>query len=319
MATSGFPATERACGFPAVHRTELQVLQVNLGYRCNQACRHCHVAAGPNRTESMDWETVQTVLDFLRRSRIQTLDLTGGAPEMHPHFRYLVSAARTLGVHVIDRCNLTILEEPGHQDLADFLARHRVEIVASLPCYLEDNVDRQRGRGVFRKSIAALRKLNHLGYGRGGELRLNLVFNPQGPVLPPPQAELEQAYKAHLRSRFGIVFDRLYTLTNVPIQRFAHALEREGRLQAYRDLLRENFDAANLEGLMCRTTLSVDWRGYVYDCDFNQMLGLPQGGRRRHLNDIDPAALTGRAVAVAGHCYACTAGQGSSCQGALKT
>ena len=320
MATSGSPATESAAtDFPSVRRADLTVLQVNLGYRCNLACSHCHVAAGPKRTEVMDWNNVQTVLDFLRRGRIPTLDLTGGAPEMNPHFRYLVCAARSLGIHVIDRCNLTILEETGYRDLADFLAQWQVEVIASLPCYLEGNVDRQRGKGVFQKSIAALKRLNRLGYGQGGDLRLNLVFNPQGPALPPPQEALERAYKAHLREHFGIVFDRLYTLTNVPIQRFAHALEREGGLQPYLELLRRHFDPANLEGLMCRTTLSVDWRGYVYDCDFNQMLGLPQGGRRRHLSDIDPETLAGQAVVVADHCYACAAGQGSSCSGALKT
>lgn len=320
MATSGFPRIEikQESDFPAVSRSRLEVLQVNLGYRCNQACTHCHVAAGPKRTEMMDWDTAQAVLDFLVRAKVSILDLTGGAPEMNPHFRDLVRSARSLGVHVIDRCNLTILEEPGYEDLAEFLARQQVEITASLPCYLEENVDKQRGRGVFKKSIAALMRLNRLGYGKGSGLKLNLVFNPQGPILPPPQSQLEAAYKIHLKDRFGIEFDRLYTLTNVPIQRFAQALTREGRLDEYLTLLRTRFDPENLKGLMCRTTLSVDFQGYVYDCDFNQMLKLPQDGLRKHLRDIDPFSLLGAPITVAGHCYACAAGQGSSCSGALQ-
>ncbi len=321
MATSGFPRskTEPEAGFPAVTRTRLEILQVNLGYRCNQACSHCHVAAGPKRTEMMDWETCQVVLDFLACSQVNILDLTGGAPEMNPHFRKLVACARKLGVHVIDRCNLTILEEPGYEALADFLAQQQVEITASLPCYLEENVDKQRGLGVFQKSIAALKRLNRLGYGKGQGLTLNLVFNPQGPVLPPSQSQLEAAYKAHLKARYGIEFDHLYTLTNLPIQRFAQALRRTGQLAKYQALLRASFDPANLQGLMCRTTLNVDFEGYIYDCDFNQLLKLPQAGVRRHLRDLDPAALTGTQVAVAEHCYACAAGQGSSCRGALQT
>ncbi|WP_022949578.1 arsenosugar biosynthesis radical SAM (seleno)protein ArsS [Methylohalobius crimeensis] len=321
MAISGFPPIEiaPATDFPALTRDRLETLQVNLGYLCNQSCTHCHVAAGPKRTENMDRPTVETVLAFLARGRISVLDLTGGAPEMNPHFRYLVESARKLGVHVIDRCNLTILEEPGYEDMARFLAENRVEITASLPCYLEDNVDRQRGRGVFRASIAALKSLNRLGYGTGSRLKLNLVFNPQGPVLPPPQKELEAAYKQHLREQFDIGFDRLYTLANLPIQRFAHTLAREGRLDEYLALLRAHFDRANLEAVMCRSTLSVDWQGYVYDCDFNQMLHLPQGGGRKHLRDLDPNTFTGAPIAVADHCYGCTAGQGSSCRGALNT
>lgn len=320
MATSGFPRIdlEPEIGFPTITRTRLETLQVNLGYRCNQACTHCHVAAGPKRTELMGWDTVLVVLDFLVRAKISILDLTGGAPEMNPHFRDLVKSARKLGIHVIDRCNLTILEEPGYEDLAEFLAGQQVEITASLPCYLEENVDKQRGPGVFQASVAALKRLNGLGYGQGLGLKLNLVFNPQGPILPPPQSRLETAYKTHLKERFGIEFDRLYTLTNLPIQRFAHTLTREGRLDEYMALLRTSFNPANLAGLMCRTTLSVDWRGYVYDCDFNQMLKLPQGGRRHHLRDLNPEDLAGAQVKVAGHCYGCTAGQGSSCGGALN-
>lgn len=320
MATSGFHKieVEPSTDFPAVRRRRLESLQVNLGYRCNLACSHCHVAAGPKRMEMMSWETITEVLDFLARVEIPVLDLTGGAPEMNPHFRELVTSARALGVKVIDRCNLTILEEPGYQYLARFLADQQVEITASLPCYLEDNVDQQRGKGVFQASIAALQRLNRLGYGQGGDLTLNLVFNSQGPTLPPPQDNLEAAYKQHLLDRFGIRFDRLFTLTNMPIQRFAHTLKKQGRLDQYMALLRASFDPANLDGLMCRNTLSIDWLGYVYDCDFNQMLQLPATGCKRHLSDIDPAHLTGAPVAVADHCFGCTAGQGSSCGGALQ-
>lgn len=321
MGTSGFHRTSHITltDFPSVTRGPLEVLQVNLGYRCNLACSHCHVAAGPKRIENMNRTTVDAVLDFLGRTRIRVLDLTGGAPEMNPHFRYLVASATRLGIHIIDRCNLTILEEPGHEDLTDFLAAHQVEITASLPCYLEDNVDRQRGRGVFQQSITALRKLNRLGYGQGGKRKLNLVFNPQGPELPPPQAELESAYKRHLQERFGICFDRLYAFTNLPIGRFARSLERECKLQAYGSLLRASFDPANLEGLMCRTTLNVDWQGYVYDCDFNQLVNLPLGGCRIHLSQLDPERLEDAPIAVADHCYGCAAAQGSSCGGALNT
>lgn len=320
MATFGFQKIEMAntTDFPAIRRSRLQVIQVNLGYRCNLACTHCHVDAGPKRTENMDRSTIQEVLDFLHRARIKTLDLTGGAPEMNPHFRRLVTKARKMGVHVIDRCNLTILEEPGYENLAHFLAEQQVEIVASLPCYLQDNVDKQRGKGVFQASIAALKKLNRLGYGTGGALKLNLVFNPQGPELPPPQESLEAAYKTHLRKQFGITFDHLYTMTNMPIQRFAHALEREGKLQRYFRLLRNSFDASNLEGLMCRTTISVDWQGYVYDCDFNQMLDLPLSGRKTHLREVCLDFLDNGIIATDDHCFGCSAGQGSSCGGALK-
>lgn len=310
----------QATGFPAITRSRLETLQVNLGYRCNQACVHCHVNAGPNRTESMSQETIEEVLRFLRASSVHTLDLTGGAPELNPHFRYLVSAARALGVRVIDRCNLTILEELGQEDLAEFLASHQVEIIASLPCYLEDNVDRQRGNGVFNASLRALRRLNGLGYGKDGSgLVLHLVYNPQGPVLPPPQAELEAAYHEHL-AQYGIVFNRLYTLTNMPIARFGSMLISKGQFHGYMKLLRDNFQEANLPSVMCRTLVSVDWQGYVYDCDFNQMLGLPLVAYERprmHLAELSGQALEGKPITVAEHCYGCTAGQGSSCSGAL--
>ena len=313
----------RTTDFPPIRRERLETLQVNLGYRCNQTCTHCHVAAGPNRTEQMSRDNVEAVLAFLARQRIATLDLTGGAPELHPLFRETVSRARALGVRVIDRCNLTILEEPEQEGLSEFLARERVEIVASLPCYLQDNVDRQRGKGVFEASIRGLQRLNALGYGRDNSgLLLNLVYNPQGPSLPPPQCSLEADYKRELRVRYGIAFDRLYTLTNMPIQRFGSMLISKGRFNEYMALLRNAYQESNLDGVMCRTLLSVDWQGFVYDCDFNQMLGLPlyEGHRpRTHLSQLNFGALEGLPIRVADHCYGCTAGQGSSCGGALGT
>lgn len=309
----------RPSDFPAIARDRLETLQVNLGYRCNQACQHCHVNAGPKRRESMERPTVDAVLNFLRRSGAANLDLTGGAPEMNPHFRYLVAAARELGVKVIDRCNLTILQEPGYAELAAFLAAQQVEIVASLPCYLEDNVDRQRGDGVFEASRQALLRLNALGYGRGSGLVLNLVYNPQGAVLPPPQAELEADYRRELQSRYGIVFNRLFALANMPIQRFGSTLIARGEFQPYLQRLREAHRADNLPQVMCRSLLSVDWEGRVYDCDFNQMLGLPLGSRESppNLEALDPDTLPGAPIATANHCYGCTAGHGSGCGGAL--
>jgi radical SAM/Cys-rich protein len=308
--------------FPPIRRGRLDTLQVNVGYRCNQTCVHCHVDASPYRTEEMSAEIVGVVLAFLERQRVATLDITGGAPELNPHFRTLVSAARALGVRVMDRCNLTILEEPGQEDLAAFLAREEVEIVASMPCYLEDNVDRQRGKGVFDSSIRALQRLNALGYGReGSKLTLNLVYNPQGPALPPPQEALEADYKRVLGERYGIVFNQLFTLANMPIKRFGAMLMVKGEFERYLDTLRAAHRDANLDAVMCRNLISVDWRGFVYDCDFNQMLDLPlgHGGRARtHLSDLITADLEGRPIRVAGHCYGCTAGQGSSCGGALR-
>ena len=306
--------------FPAMARYGLETVQVNLGYRCNQSCLHCHVNAGPSRTESMERDTVDQVLDFLRRSGAAVLDLTGGAPEMNPHFRYLVEAARGMGLKVIDRCNLTILEESGYEDLADFLAAQGVEVVASLPCYLEDNVDRQRGNGVFEASLRALHKLNALGYGaEESERILNLVYNPQGAVLPPPQAELEEAYRRELRARYGIVFNRLYALANMPIQRFGSMLISRGGFHAYLDRLRAAHRAENLERVMCRSLVSVDWQGLVYDCDFNQMLGLPLGGgdTAPAVGALNPYSLKNAPIAAAAHCYGCTAGNGSGCGGAL--
>ena len=308
--------------FPAIRRGRLDTLQVNVGYRCNQSCVHCHVGASPHRTEEMPGEIVDTVLTFLARRRIATLDITGGAPELNPHFRKLVSAARNMGARVMDRCNLTILEVPGQDDLAEFLAGEQVEIVASMPCYLEDNVDRQRGKGVFDGSIRGLQRLNALGYGRDRSgLILNLVYNPQGPSLPPPQAALEADYKRILGERYGVVFNRLYTLANMPIQRFGSMLISQGEFDRYLDMLRHAHLDANLDGVMCRNLISVDWRGFVYDCDFNQMLDLPMrrnGAGQVHLSDLLDTDVAGNPIRVAGHCFGCTAGQGSSCGGALK-
>ena len=309
-----------ATDFPPIVRERLDTLQVNLGYRCNQSCLHCHVNASPQRTETMDGDTADLVLQVLERRRVGTLDLTGGAPELNAHFRRLVAGARALGVRVIDRCNLTILFEPGQEDLAEFLAAHGVEVTASLPCYSVANVDRQRGDGVFDKSIAALQRLNALGYARAGSgLVLNLVYNPQGPSLPPPQAALEADYKRELSTHFGISFDHLFALTNMPIQRFGSTLVSKGQFAGYMALLRQSFRADNLATVMCRSLVSVDHEGWLYDCDFNQMLGLQaQGdaGAPLHLRDLLAGALP-RAIRVADHCYGCTAGQGSSCGGAL--
>jgi radical SAM/Cys-rich protein len=308
--------------FPAINRGKLETLQVNLGYRCNLSCSHCHVNAGPKRSEEMNGETVDLVLQFLRDQRIAHLDLTGGAPELNRHFRYLVESARSMDVHVIDRCNLTILLEQGQEELADFLAAHQVEIVASLPCYLEENVDSQRGKGAYHHSIQALRRLNRMGYGvADGALRLNLVYNPLGPSLPPPQGPLEADYKQQLQKRFDIHFNQLFTIANMPIQRFGSLLYSKGRFEAYLQLLRDAYREENLDGVMCRHLLSVDWQGHVYDCDFNQMLNIPlahRHKRRPHLRDLLGSDLNRAPIRVAEHCYGCTAGQGSSCGGALE-
>ena len=311
-----------ASDFPAIRRQRLDTLQANLGYRCNQSCLHCHVAASPQRTEAMDADTVALLLQVLAARGVGTLDLTGGAPELHPQFRELVQAARALGVRVIDRCNLTILSEPGQEGLAAFLAGQGVEITASLPCYSPANVDRQRGDGVFERSIAGLRELNALGYGDGTSgLVLNLVYNPQGPSLPPPQAALEADYKRELMQHFGIRFDHLFALTNMPVQRFGSTLVSKGTFAAYMQLLRSSYRAENLDTVMCRSLVSVDWQGFLYDCDFNQMLGLRARvgtGAMPHLRDLLQHDAAGTGIRVADHCYGCTAGQGSSCGGALE-
>ena len=308
--------------FPAIRRAHLETLQVNLGYKCNQTCLHCHVNAGPNRTEMMDADTLALIPQVLAARSIGTLDLTGGAPELHEEFRTVVRTARAMNVRVIDRCNLTILFEPGQDDLAEFFAEQHVEVVASMPCYSAANVDKQRGDGVFDKSIAALQKLNTLGYGvPGSGLELNLVYNPQGPSLPPEQKGLEADYKRELFKHFGVVFNQLLALTNMPIQRFGSTLVSKGTFEAYMELLQSSFQEKNLDGVMCRSTVSVDWQGWLSDCDFNQQLGLSLGtsGVRKHLHDLLTGGLDAKPIRVAGHCFGCTAGQGSSCGGALNS
>lgn len=308
--------------FPSVVRKQPEVLQVNLGYRCNLSCLHCHVNAGPTRKEMMDKPVIDLLLSYLEASEIKQLDLTGGAPELNSHFRTLVESARRMGVEVIDRCNLTILEEPGQETLADFLAEQKVTVVASLPCYMEDNVDDQRGSGVFKSSIRGLRRLNALGYGaHKSGLKLDLVFNPHGAILPPPQEALEAVYKAHLKDQFGIVFNNLLTVTNMPINRFGSTLVSKNQFDSYMNLLKSAYNSENLDSLMCRNMVSVDWQGYLYDCDFNQMLDLPiehEGHQKLHLSLLADLDLDGMQIKTAGHCYGCTAGQGSSCGGALE-
>ncbi len=309
-----------ATDFPVIHRSRLETLQVNLGYLCNQTCVHCHVNAGPTRKEMMTDDNVETVMEVLKARGIQTLDLTGGAPEMHWRFRDLVREARAQGVHVIDRCNLTILEEPGYETVAEFLAEQQVEVIASMPCYSPANVDKQRGKGVFDKSIAALQQLNALGYGKPDSgLPLNLVYNPLGPSLPPNQQQLEADYKRELKKHFGIEFGQLFTLVNMPIQRFGSMLISKGQFADYMQVLKDAYVPANLDNVMCRTMVSVDWQGSLHDCDFNQMLQLPLiSSDTRHLKDLLTQELDGREIYIADHCYGCTAGQGSSCGGALN-
>ena len=310
-----------ATDFPPIRRRRLETLQVNLGYVCNQACLHCHVNAGPTRKEAMSAETAALVLRYLEASGASALDLTGGAPELNANFRAMVVEARRLGARVIDRCNLTVLFEPGQEDLAEFLAAQRVEIIASLPCYTPELVDRQRGKGVYETSIAAIRRLNALGYAReGSPLTLDLVYNPQGAALPPAQDKLEADYKRILGEQHAIAFNRLYTMANMPIQRFGSTLISKGQFNAYMDLLRGAHQDGNLDGVMCRSLVSIDWRGHLYDCDFNQMLGLPLAVAGRpwpHLGDVLGRDLEGNPIVVRDHCYGCTAGQGSSCGGAL--
>ena len=317
------PTFERALqrhGLAPLRRGPVTTLQVNVGRRCDLACHHCHVEAGPKRTEALDLPGAERVLELLEANpQVEVLDLTGGAPEMNPHFRRLVTEARRLGRRVIDRCNLTILLRPGQEETARFLAAHEVEVIASLPCYSRENVERQRGRGVFGMSVEALLRLNALGYGKpGSALSLQLVYNPSGASLPPPQSELENRYREELRELFGIEFHHLLTLTNMPIRRFARLLERSGHLDAYLSLLVNHFNVATVPGLMCRSLLSVDYRGHLYDCDFNQALDLPLVAGPRSIWDvIDLSELEGESVSTAPHCFGCTAGAGSSCGGAL--
>jgi radical SAM/Cys-rich protein len=317
-----FPSALAAAGLAPLRRAPTTTLQVNVGLRCDLACHHCHVEAGPKRSEALDEKLAARVLEVLACSpALATLDLTGGAPELNPHFRRLARSARALGVQVIDRCNLTILFEPGQEDLAEFLADERVDIVASLPCYSLERVDRQRGAGVFDKSIAALRKLNALGYGDpDAGLVLNLVYNPQGPSLPPDQHKLQADYQRELGTNFGIRFNKLFALANMPIQRFGSTLVSKGEFQPYMQLLKRSFRPENLDTVMCTNLVSVDWTGALFDCDFNQMLGLPMrlhDRPRAHLRDLLDTSVDGGAIRVADHCYGCTAGQGSGCGGAL--
>ena len=304
-----------------LYKEKIEILQINVGKLCNLSCSHCHVEAGPSRTqENMDRRTVEAVVEFLTRSRAETLDITGGAPEMNPHFRYLVTKARGLGRRVIDRCNLTVFYEPGQEDTARFLAENQVEVIASLPCYTSENVDKQRGQGVFDESIRALIELNRLGYGKpDSELSLNLVYNPVGPHLPALQKKMEEDYKLKLRNDFGILFNRLYTITNMPITRYAKYLKAFGQLEDYQKLLFESFNPSTLGGLMCRNTLSISWDGTLYDCDFNQALHMSMGnGRPLTIFDPDKEEIENRRIKTAEHCFGCTAGTGSSCQGAIQ-
>ncbi|NNL56745.1 MAG: radical SAM/Cys-rich domain protein [Pseudomonadales bacterium] len=319
------PLLLAATDFPPIARRGIDTLQVNLGYLCNLSCVHCHVNAGPTRTEEMDAATADLVIDVLRERNIQTLDLTGGAPEMNANFKRIVAAARDLGVEVIDRCNLTVLLEPGYEDLAEFLAANQVTVSASLPCYEEANVEKQRGKGVYDLSIEALQKLNALGYGYSDALQLHLVYNPVGPHLPPPQQVLQNDYKNQLGERYGIVFNELLTITNMPISRFGAVLLANNQYDDYLELLKNNYTAANLDTVMCRDSVSIDWQGNLYDCDFNQMLELPlrpavvqtAGKSTPHLRDLLRSDFAGEPIRIADHCYGCTAGQGSSCGGAL--
>ena len=307
--------------FPAIKRSSIETLQVNLGYKCNQQCLHCHVNASPNRKEVMELETIEQVITYMKESDVKNIDLTGGAPELNPHFKYLVTEAFNHGVKVMDRCNLTILEEPGFEDMPEFLANHNVEVIASLPCYTEENVNQQRGDGVFASSIRSMQRLNELGYGQQDSgLVLNLVYNPIGAVLPPDQQLLEQDYKTRLKQDFNIVFNQLFTLANMPIKRFGSTLVSKGKFSEYMDLLKSAHQVDNLKSVMCRTLVSIDWQGYVYDCDFNQMLGLPLGADsllNTHIKDLLAINLNGNDISIKDHCYGCTAGQGSSCGGAL--
>ncbi len=314
-----FSETLQSHDLPDLHRTQLSDLQINLGYLCNQACEHCHVEAGPKRTELMNWETMQKILAWAKQAGIRSVDLTGGAPEMNPYFRKFIKAFQDQGADIISRCNLTILTEPGYEDLAGWYAENKVRLVSSMPCYTRKNVEQQRGKGVFAKSIDALRKLNEAGYGYDPELPLDLVYNPGGAFLPPAQIALEQDYKTRLKEDFGIEFSNLLTITNLPIKRFEHYLSRSGQLESYLSLLVENFNPCTVGNLMCRQLISVDWQGNVFDCDFNQMLNMPlSGGAQIKLWNLDAHALEGQPIAVNTHCYGCTAGAGSSCGGALE-
>ncbi len=306
--------------FPKIKRDNLDTLQINIGYKCNQACSHCHVDASPSRTEMMSDDIIELIPKVIKANNIKLLDITGGAPELHPKFKQLVKEVRSLNVEVMDRCNLTILTEPDHENLASFLSSNKVQITASLPCYLEENVDKQRGKGVFKKSILGLKQLNSYGYGiKGSDLVLNLVYNPGGPQLPPSQIELEDTYRRELKERHGIFFSNLFVLANMPINRYEKYLQLIGKLNEYNKLLKDNHNPVNLGSVMCRTTLSVDWEGYLYDCDFNQQLGMKRDGEIKHLGDllIPLGSLKNNPISIGNHCFGCTAGAGSSCGGEL--
>ena len=306
--------------FHDIKRDFLETLQINIGYKCNQTCSHCHVNAGPNRKEMMSEETIKIIPKVIEANNIKVLDITGGAPELHPQFKQLITEVKSLDVQIIDRCNLTILTETGFKDMAQFLASNKVKIIASLPCYLKDNVDEQRGVGVFEKSIQALKTLNSLGYGiENNDLILNLVYNPNGPQLPPSQVELEETYRKQLKDRFGIYFTNLFVLANMPINRFADYLIQIGKLKEYSQLLQANYNPENLKSVMCKKTISVDWEGFLYDCDFNQQLGIKTTGDIKHLTDLlkPLKSLKDNPISIGNHCFGCTAGAGSSCGGEL--
>jgi radical SAM/Cys-rich protein len=304
--------------FPQITRLSLKTLQVNLGYKCNQSCLHCHVNASPKRTEMMNKHTIDEVINFSYQNNVGTVDLTGGAPEMNQYFEYMIKKLREKNIHIIDRCNLTILQEKGMSRMIDFLAEHEVEIVASLPCYKDINVDAQRGKGVFTKSIKALQRLNKKGYGMNKKLMLNLVYNPQGAELPPKQTELELEYKSYLLENYNILFNNLFTITNMPINRFGSTLISKKMFHTYMDLLKSTFSQIAKENVMCRNLLSIDYEGYVYDCDFNQMLGVDISNKKTHITDIKKDELVNKIIATGDHCYGCTAGSGSSCGGVIS-
>jgi radical SAM/Cys-rich protein len=304
--------------FPQITRLSIRTLQVNLGYKCNQSCLHCHVNASPKRTEMMNKDTIDEVINFSYQNNVGTVDLTGGAPEMNQYFQYMIKKLREKNIHIIDRCNLTILEEKGMSNMVDFLAEQEVEIVASLPCYKDTNVDAQRGKGVFTKSIKALQHLNKKGYGLNKKLMLNLVYNPQGATLPPKQSELELEYKSYLLENYNISFNNLFTITNMPINRFGSTLVSKKIFHKYMDLLKSNFSQIARENVMCRNLLSIDYKGYVYDCDFNQMLSIDISNKKTHITDIKKDELVNKIIATGDHCYGCTAGSGSSCGGVIS-
>lgn len=303
--------------FPYISRGQLKSFQINLGYKCNQACLHCHVNASPKRKEMMSLKVIEQILFAINKFKIKTIDLTGGAPELNDHFEYLIIEAKKLGCHVIDRCNLTVLLEPGKNYLFDFFKNNKVEIIASLPCYEESNVDAQRGKSVFKKSIEVLKELNKSGYGYKRDLVINLVYNPQGPVLPPNQQDLENKYKKILKEEHGVIFNNLYLITNMPIARFGSTLITKNEFNPYMKLLKNNFNEEALNHLMCKSLISIDYEGYIYDCDFNQMLRINLSDNiKKHISMLSKINILDK-INVADHCYGCTAGSGSSCGGAL--